>query len=41
MKQDINLYNEEINNTSKPSISALLKSLKMAISTQKEESSKL
>ncbi len=31
MKQDINLYNEEINNTSKPTIAALLKNLKMAI----------
>lgn len=41
MKQEITVYNEEINNTTKPTLSALLKNIKLAIGAQKDENSKL
>lgn len=41
MKQEITVYNEEINNTTKPTLAALLKNIKLAIGAQKDENSKL
>lgn len=41
MKQRIQNNNEEIKNTTTPSIDALLRDLKLAISAQKDENAKL
>eukprot|EP00825_Cyclidium_porcatum_P050524 TRINITY_DN9039_c0_g1_i2.p1 TRINITY_DN9039_c0_g1~~TRINITY_DN9039_c0_g1_i2.p1 ORF type:complete len:146 (-),score=37.77 TRINITY_DN9039_c0_g1_i2:34-471(-) len=41
MKQKIELNNEEASNTSRPTINAMLKNLKLAIASQKEENAKI
>ena len=41
MKQKIELSNEETCNTTRPTLNAMLKYLKTAISMQKEENAKL
>jgi len=41
MKQKIELSNEETNNTTRPTLTALLKNLKLSIAAQKEENAKL